>query len=67
MPSINTDAARRQAARELAKSRRCGDYICASGGPATMVVNGKLMRPAPSEAERKAKEHALWLRSIGPW
>jgi hypothetical protein len=50
--------ARREATRELAKSRRRGDYIMAGGGPATIIVDGKPMRPPLSEAERKAKERA---------
>jgi hypothetical protein len=67
MPTLNTEAARRQAMRALALSRRKGDTLTCDGGSAVMMVDGKAMRPALSEAEKKARDHAWWLRSIGPW
>jgi hypothetical protein len=67
VPTLSTEAARKEARREMAKSRRRGDYLTCDGGSATMTVDGKLMRSSPSEAEKKAEADRWWLLSCGPW
>lgn len=68
MPVIDNAARRRELNRQLALSRRRGDFITA-GAPAavsTLVVNGRpvTMRPqlpkADIEAAAKAEEKARW-------
>jgi hypothetical protein len=64
MPTIDNEALRKAAMRELALSRRKGDFLTcdASPAPSMMVVNGKpmTMRPPLSEAERKAQADRAW-------
>jgi hypothetical protein len=75
MPAIDVEARRRAAMRELALSRRVGDFITCDAPPSDsmMVVGGKpvTMRPPLTEAERlaeKKREDDRWFRkSLGPW
>jgi hypothetical protein len=75
VPTINDEALRKAAMRELALSRRKGDFLTCDAPPAlsVMVVDGKLMmmRPPSTEAERlaeKKREDDRWfLKSLGPW
>jgi hypothetical protein len=69
MPTLDTDAARREARRELCKNRRRGDFLTCDGGSVVMMIGGKrmVMTPPPSEAERKAEADRVWKLSCGPW
>jgi hypothetical protein len=70
MPTIDVEAQRKAAKRELAKSRRKGDFLTCDAPPAPsmMAINGRAvtMRPPLTEAERKAKADRWWRKSVGP-
>jgi hypothetical protein len=71
MPTIDNEAQRKATRRERMRTLQRGDFITLDAAPAMslMVVDGKpmTMRPPLSEAERKARDHQWWLKSIGPW
>jgi hypothetical protein len=68
MPTIDADLQRKAQRRELAKSRRKGDFITCDGGPvlAGQFVSDVCHSVAPQrsaaeiEAERKAKADREW-------
>lgn len=75
MPTIDNGVRRKAAMRELALSRRVGDFITCDAAPlnSMMIVDGQpvTMRPPLTEAERlaeKKREDDRWFRkSLGPW
>jgi hypothetical protein len=75
VPAIDNEARRKAAMRELALSRRVGDFITcdAAPSPSMMIVDGMVltMRPPTAEADRlaeKKREDDRWfLKSLGPW